>query len=147
MVKNIALGLCALVLVSGCSGKKSMSSSEHGMQSQFAREAGSDKVYFAFDKSNVNEEGKATLHKQAEWLKSHDSVKIIIGGHCDERGSQEYNLALGEKRADSVKKILVKHGVNCSRIETISYGKERPEDMGHDEHAHKMNRRAVTVLK
>ena len=146
MVKNIALGLCALVLVSGCSGKRSMSA-ENSLNAQFIKEAGSDRVFFGFDKHNVDEEGKATLHKQAEWLKSHESVKAVVEGNCDERGSQEYNLALGEKRAHSAKKVLVKNGIACERIETISYGKERPADMGHDEHAHKMNRRAVTVVK
>lgn len=145
MVKNIALGLCALVLVSGCSGKRYMSGDS--LNAQFAREAGSDRVLFGFDNSNIDDEGKATLHKQGEWLKSHDGVNAIIEGHCDERGTQEYNLALGERRAHSAKKELMNNGVSCERIQTISYGKERPADMGHDEHAHEMNRRAVTIVK
>lgn len=146
MVKNIAVAFCALALVSGCSGKK-MDSGMDALNAKFTKEAGSNKVHFAFDKYNVDEEGKAILHKQAEWLKSHEKVRATVEGHCDERGTREYNLALGEKRANSAKKVLEHHGIHCDRLETISYGKERPADMGHDENAHKMNRRAVTVVR
>jgi peptidoglycan-associated lipoprotein len=84
---------------------------------------------------------------QAQWLKDHPAVAITVEGHCDERGTKEYNIALGAKRASSVKKALVSNGVEDSRIETISYGKERPAVVGNDEESYKQNRRAVTTLK
>ncbi len=146
MIKNVAVAFCALALVSACS-KKSMDSANDALNARFIKEAGSDRVFFALDKHNVNEEGKTVLHKQAEWLKTNSSVKATVEGHCDERGTREYNLALGEKRANAAAAVLKGHGVNCDRIEVISYGKERPADMGHDQAAYKQNRRAVTVVR
>lgn len=106
-----------------------------------------DRVWFGFDSADVNDEGRATLDKQAAWLKEYGSVSITVEGHCDERGTREYNLALGQKRASSVKKYLVAAGVPASRIETVSYGKERPEATGDTEEAWAQNRRGVSVIK
>jgi peptidoglycan-associated lipoprotein len=147
MVKNIGLAFCALVLVSGCSKKSMDSGFDAALNAKFAKEAGSDRVFFGFDKSDVTHEGMSVLHKQAEWLKSHSSIKATIEGHCDERGTREYNLALGERRADAVKKVLMHDGINCDRIETISYGKERPAVVGADKEASAQNRRGVTMVR
>ena len=105
-----------------------------------------DRVFFDFDKYNVRNDQRATLQKQAEWLKKYPQVQITVEGHCDERGTREYNLALGERRANSAKDFLVANGVAANRIRTISYGKERPVALGHDEASWAQNRRAVTVI-
>jgi peptidoglycan-associated lipoprotein len=105
-----------------------------------------DRVFFALDSSVLSSEAQATLGRQAEWLKSNSSVKIAVEGHCDERGTREYNIALGERRATAAKNFLVSVGVDAARVSTISYGKERPAVMGSDESAWSQNRRAVTVI-
>ncbi len=106
----------------------------------------SDRVFFAFDSSVLTSESQATLDRQSQWLKQYPSVNVVIEGHADERGTREYNLALGERRADAARSYLVSTGVAASRVSTISYGKERPAVMGHDESAWSQNRRAVTVI-
>lgn len=106
-----------------------------------------DRVFFALDSSEVTAEGRATLDKQAAWLKTRPNLKATIEGHCDERGTREYNLALGERRATSAKNYLVSLGVPESQVSTISYGKERPAVEGSDEAAWAQNRRAVTVVQ
>lgn len=116
-----------------------------GSPEEFVSNVG-DRVFFDFDKYNVSAEGRATLDKQAAWLKANQAAVVTIEGHCDERGTREYNLALGERRAHSAKDYLVSQGVAASRVKTISYGKERPVALGHDEGAWKQNRRAVTVI-
>jgi len=105
-----------------------------------------DRVFFATDSSVVDSEGQATLEKQAQWLKSNSSVNITVEGHADERGTREYNIALGERRATAAKAYLVGQGIAASRINTISYGKERPAVTGNDESSWSQNRRAVTVI-
>ncbi len=105
----------------------------------------SDRVFFAFDSSVIDSAGQGTLQKQADYLKEHSNLNVTIEGHCDERGTREYNLALGERRANAAKNYLVSLGVPASRIQTISYGKERPAVIGDDESAWAQNRRAVTV--
>jgi peptidoglycan-associated lipoprotein len=102
-------------------------------------------VYFDFDKYNLKPEAKATLANNAQVLKDNSEVTILIEGHCDERGTQEYNLALGEKRANSARDYLVDLGIAASRIRVISYGYERPVDPGHNEAAWAKNRRAAFV--
>ena len=105
-----------------------------------------DRVFFATDSSVVDSEGQANLEKQAAWLKSNTSVNVTLEGHADERGTREYNIALGERRATAAKNFLVSQGIAASRINTISYGKERPAVTGNDESAWSQNRRAVTVI-
>jgi len=105
-----------------------------------------DRVLFDTDKSDLTPGARATVDKQAAWMKKYANVTVTIEGHCDERGTREYNLALGERRAIAVKNYLVALGVPPSRIRTISYGKERPAVVGSTEQAWAQNRRAVTVV-
>lgn len=103
-------------------------------------------VYFAYDSASLSSATKSTLNANAEFMKSNSSVEIQIEGHCDERGSVQYNLALGEKRASSVKNYLVSQGVSSKRITIISFGKERPIAFGHQESSWSKNRRANFVI-
>ncbi len=105
-----------------------------------------DRVFFGYDESDVAAEGKATLDRQVAWLKQYPSVSVTIEGHADERGTREYNLALGERRSASVKSYLLSQGVEASRINTISYGKERPAVTDPSPSGWAQNRRAVTVV-
>lgn len=105
-----------------------------------------DRVFFAYDSSVVDSEGQATLDRQAAWLKENAGVNIVLEGHADERGTREYNIALGERRATAAKNYLVSQGVAASRISTVSFGKERPAIVGNEEVSWSQNRRAVTVI-
>jgi len=116
-----------------------------GSQQDLEATAG-DRVFFAFDRSDITPESQQILTRQADWLRRYPNVTVTIEGHCDERGTREYNLALGERRAQAVKNVLVASGIPASRISTISYGKERPAVVGSTEEAHAQNRRAVTVV-
>ncbi len=104
-----------------------------------------DRVFYGYNSSEVDDAAQAILNTQAEWLKNSPAVKVTIEGHCDERGTREYNIALGEKRALSAKNYLVKNGVEAARIQIISYGKERPAYFGASEDIFAKNRRAVVV--
>jgi peptidoglycan-associated lipoprotein len=117
-----------------------------GSRADFVAQAGSDTVHFATDSSDIDSEAQSILTKQAAWLQKFPNVRVTIEGHCDERGTREYNLALGDRRANSAKNFLVNAGVAASRISVISYGKERPIATGSDEEAWAQNRRAVTVV-
>ena len=100
-----------------------------------------EKIYFDFDKSDLKAESQAVLKKKADWLREHPAYSLRIEGNCDERGTNEYNLALGDRRANAAKKFLVALGIDEARIITISYGEERPADPGHNEEAWAKNRR------
>ena len=104
-----------------------------------------DRVFFAYDSYSLAASAQATLNKQAKWLKANPSVAIAVEGHADERGTREYNLALGDRRASSVKDYLMSQGISSNRISTISYGKERPVKSGSNDTAWAQNRRSVTV--
>jgi peptidoglycan-associated lipoprotein len=104
-------------------------------------------VFFDFDKAVVREDQKSALNDNVGWLKANPGAKVLLEGHCDERGTAEYNLALGERRAKAVKDYLVGAGIPADRISTISYGEERPFVLGHDESAWKWNRRGHFVLQ
>jgi peptidoglycan-associated lipoprotein len=104
-------------------------------------------VFFDFDKANIRDDQKAALNDNVGWLKGNTGAKVLLEGHCDERGTAEYNLALGERRAKVVKDYLIAAGVAAERVSTISYGKERPFVLGHDESAWKWNRRGHFVLQ
>ena len=148
MFKKFATAFCVIVALSGCSSKKCNHVSESTVN-DFEKNVG-DRVHFAFNKHCLSQESKDQLDKQVAWLTSSDDkkkIQIIVEGHCDERGTREYNLALGEKRANAVKEYLLAKGVSMERMEVTSYGKERPAVMGDNEEAYKMNRRAVTVIK
>ena len=116
-----------------------------GSQQDLEASAG-DRVFFAFDRSDITPEAQEILARQADWLRRYPNVTVTIEGHCDERGTREYNLALGERRAQAVKNVLVASGIPASRITTISYGKERPAVVGSSEEAYAQNRRAVTTV-
>lgn len=106
-----------------------------------------DRVFFDFDKYNLTPDAQATLRDQAAWLKRYRDRNVIVEGHADERGTREYNLALGERRANSVKEFLVSQGIESTRIRVISYGKERPVCGASTEACWAQNRRGVTVLQ
>ena len=102
--------------------------------------------FFAYDQFDLSPEARATLERQAAWLKQYPNVNITVEGHADERGTREYNLALGEKRANSTKSYLMSLGIDSTRVNTISYGKERPAVPEGSAAAWSQNRRAVTVV-
>lgn len=113
----------------------------------FVANAG-DRVHYDFDKSSLSEESKATLGRQADWLQNHQQYNVLIEGHCDERGTREYNLGLGERRADAAARFLAEKGVAGNRIRTVSYGKDRPiAATGSQEEIYRLNRVAISVLE
>jgi peptidoglycan-associated lipoprotein len=105
-----------------------------------------DRVFFEYNAATLGDNAQKTLARQAQWLAANPTAVITVEGHCDERGTREFNLALGERRAAAVKNYLLSLGVDRSRVSTISYGKERPEELGSSEAAWSKNRRAVTVV-
>jgi peptidoglycan-associated lipoprotein len=106
-----------------------------------------DRVFFSFDSAVLTSKAQRTLDKQIGWLKRNSNVDVIVEGHCDERGTREYNLALGERRANAVKQYLVSSGISSGRIQATSFGKERPAVIGSNPAAWAENRRGVTVIK
>ena len=105
-----------------------------------------DRVLFGYDSSELDDDDRSVLDNQAKFLNQNPSLKVTIEGHCDERGTREYNLALGEKRASAVKDYLISVGINSERISVVSYGKERPQVLGSNKAAWSMNRRSVTTI-
>jgi peptidoglycan-associated lipoprotein len=105
-----------------------------------------DTVHFDFDQYNVKDSDRSILSRQAAWLAKYPAVRVTVEGHCDERGTREYNLALGARRANAVKEFLVSQGVSTARLETVSYGKERPICTQSDEACWAQNRRGVTTI-
>ena len=154
-MKKTAFALAAsLLLLAACDSDGSgdgsgngngFGSTAPGTQGDLSTNVG-DRVFFELDSSTLNGEAQATLDRQAKWLGQYSNVNIVVEGHADERGTREYNIALGERRATAAKNYLVNSGVSSARISTISYGKERPAVMGSDESAWGQNRRAVTVI-
>jgi peptidoglycan-associated lipoprotein len=117
-----------------------------GSQADFvAQMAGQDTIYFDTDKYDIDSADQAALRTQAAWLRRYPNKRATVEGHCDERGTRDYNLALGERRANAAKNYLVTLGVDAARLNTVSYGKERPVALGSDEASWAKNRRAVTV--
>jgi peptidoglycan-associated lipoprotein len=148
-IKALA-ALAILALMAACSNNEAAipasTTVTPGSIADFRQNVG-DRVYFDTDMSSIRPDGRATLDKQAAWLKQYSNYQITIEGHCDERGTREYNFALGERRATAVRQYLVAQGLPADRIKTISYGKERPEVVGSDEGAWARNRRGVTTLQ
>ena len=149
----------ALAATAGCSPKPKYippAPSDHGpvtedrvvpgSRADFERSVTSNTVHFALDKYDLNPEARAILDSQAGWLAHWPNEPVSLEGHCDERGTREYNLALGDRRANSAKNYLAARGINPARISTISYGKERPIALGSDEASWAQNRRAVTIV-
>lgn len=160
MSLKLVASLAALVALAACESTEETRSGMHDWPNPSAtvegpvpgsadhfKQSTQDRVFFDLNKSNITAESQAVLEKQAAWAKEYPSVNFIVEGHCDERGTTEYNLALGDKRAHSAKKGLVASGVDASRIEGISYGKERPAVQGTEESSWAQNRRAVTVVR
>jgi peptidoglycan-associated lipoprotein len=160
--KTVTLVFASLLMLAACSSKPADQGSAAGSGAQstggnagttitpgsdrdFIVNVG-DRVFFDTDKYNVRNDQRAQLEKQAAWLKRYPNVQVTIEGHADERGTREYNLALGERRANAAKDFLVAQGIPAARVKTISYGKERPVALGHDEASWSQNRRAVTVV-
>ena len=107
---------------------------------------GRDRIFFDTDSYSVDAEDRATLDAQAQWMARYPNVRVTIEGHADERGTREYNLALGDRRANAAKNYLASRGVDPGRMTVISWGKERPEALGSDESSWAQNRRAVTII-
>lgn len=158
MFKKLMCLMAALVLVSACDttgsdegmggangAGGSKGAARPGTQEDLVVNVG-DRVFFGFDKSDLSTEAQATLDRQATWLKKYSTAKITLEGHADERGTREYNIALGERRATAAKNYLVAAGIAAARINTVSYGKERPAVVGSNEAAWAQNRRSVTVV-
>jgi peptidoglycan-associated lipoprotein len=140
----LSMGACANKNL-GADGAMA-SSATPGSQQDFVVNVG-DRVFFESDQTDLSPQAIATLEKQAQWLQSYNRYSFTIEGHADERGTREYNFALGARRAESTKNYLIARGVAASRIKTISYGKERPVAVCDDISCWSQNRRAVTVLK
>jgi peptidoglycan-associated lipoprotein len=116
------------------------------MQADLIAKAGSDTVYFGTDEFALDDQSKATLGAQAKWMLANPNVRASIEGHADERGTREYNMALGERRANAAREYMLSQGVPTARLLVTSWGKERPAATGSDEPAWAQNRRAVTVV-
>ena len=116
-----------------------------GSQEDLEKSAG-HRVFYGYDQYSLTSQGQATLARQADWLKRYPQARVLIAGNCDERGTREYNLALGARRAQAARSYLISLGVDGSRISTVSYGKERPLDPRSTEQAWAMNRNATTTL-
>ena len=147
------MAMAAMVVIAACSSNTNdqqasaaTTSVAPGSVGDFRQNVG-DRVFFDTDMSTINAEGRQTLNRQAEWLKKYSNYQVTIEGHCDERGTREYNLALGERRANAARQYLIAQGVPAARLKTISYGKERPDPVGSDEAAWARNRRAVSALQ
>jgi len=162
MIKKVMCLMAAIVLVSACSDDSTGSSktgmnggsmginggngnSAPGTEGDLQANIG-DRIFFEYNQSDLTPDARATLDKQAAWLKKYPNVNVTLEGHTDERGTREYNIALGDRRATAGKNYLVADGINASRIKTISYGKERPAVLGSNEQAWAQNRRDVTVV-
>ena len=136
-IKNFALLAGVSGLLAACGGSSIVEPADLNDQ----------RVYFAFNSAEISEDAENNLLGQSLYMKNHEDVKIQIAGNCDERGSTEYNLALGARRANAAKKVLVNDGIDARRISTISYGKERPLVLGTGEDVWKFNRNATTTVK
>jgi peptidoglycan-associated lipoprotein len=144
LVLGIALGGCAKNNSDGLLSGATPTAAPGSVQ-EFAASVG-DRVFFDSDSTEINAAGQATLNKQAAWLNQYGRYTFTIEGHADERGTREYNFALGAKRAEATKEYLIAKGVAGARMKTISYGKERPVAVCNDISCWSQNRRAVTVL-
>jgi peptidoglycan-associated lipoprotein len=145
---KFAAVIAAGLMIAGCAKQQvdqTSSSATPGSQQDFVVNVG-DRVFFETDSSELTEQARATLDKQAQWLNNYNRYAFTIEGHADERGTREYNIALGARRAQTVREYLVTRGIAAQRMRTISYGKERPVAVCDDISCWSQNRRAVTVL-
>jgi peptidoglycan-associated lipoprotein len=153
MKTRLAGALAAFALLAACSSTDQNAAQtgaggtiRPGSQEDLVANVG-DRVFFDFDRSTIRADQQPVLRRQAEWMGRNAEVRVQVEGHADERGTREYNLALGQRRANSARDVLVASGVNGARVSTISYGKDRPAALGSDESAWAQNRRAVTVVQ
>ena len=137
-IKNFAMLAGVAAILAACGGSSKVTE---------PADLNDQRVFFAFNSSEISDEARANLLGQSLYMKNHEDVKIQIAGNCDERGSTEYNLALGARRANAAKNVIVGDGVSAKRISTISYGKERPLVQGTGEKVWKWNRNATTTVK
>ena len=156
ILKNTFLVITLCLVVSACATKKTTTTSEIGSQIksdvytgtdtvEYLAKGVPDRVFFATNESILTTKSRDTLRKQAAWLRENSSVNIVVEGHADERGTREYNLALGERRANAAKDYLMTYGISSDRISVLSYGKERPVDSGSNPLSWSKNRRSVSV--
>ena len=155
--KNTLLILAACLVLSACATKKEVATTDAiqgQMQSdvytgtdsvEYLADGVPDRVFFATNETVLTTASRETLRAQAAWLRKNSSINVVLEGHADERGTREYNLALGERRANSAKDYLMTYGISSDRISVLSYGKERPVDAGSNPLAWSKNRRSVTV--
>ena len=161
MNMKIVGALAVTLLVAGCSSKSQTGaqtdmasgidqsqtggSAIPGSEQDLQQNVG-DRVFFELDRSELSQEARQTLDRQAAWLKRYPAVRVTLEGHCDERGTREYNMALGARRANAARAYLVALGIQSARLQTVSYGAERPAVLGTGEAVWSQNRRAVTVV-
>ena len=154
--KNTLLILAACLVLTACATKKEVATDaiQGQMQSdvytgtdsvEYLADGVPDRVFFATNETILTTASRETLRAQAAWLRKNSSINVVLEGHADERGTREYNLALGERRANSAKDYLMTYGISSDRISVLSYGKERPVDAGSNPLAWSKNRRSVTV--
>ena len=149
-LKNILLVIFTTLLLSACSTAKKSGVIDSDVYTgketvEYLAAGVPDRVFFATNKSSLTTASRATLRKQATFLRKNKNLNVVIEGHADERGTREYNLALGERRANAAKDYLMTYGISSNRISVLSYGKERPVDSGSNPLAWSKNRRSVTV--
>ena len=148
---KLAAAVAAALAIAACANKtndlanSAMNSAAPGSQQDFVVNVG-DRVFFETDQTDLTPQARATLDKQAQWLQQYSNYSFTIEGHADERGTREYNIALGARRAQNVRDYLASRGINPGRMRTVSYGKERPVAVCNDISCWSQNRRAVTVL-
>ena len=156
MNSKIIGALAAVALLAACADKNEGASTGAGAATTAGPVPGSqedlvanvgDRVFFDFDRSTLRSDAQATLDRQASWLGKYQQVNVQVAGNCDDRGTQEYNLALGQRRANASRDYLVARGVAGSRINTISYGKDRPTALGDNEQAWAQNRNTITSVR
>jgi len=149
-LKNILLVIFATLILSACSTAKKSGNIDGDVYTgketvEYLASGVPDRIFFATNKTSLTTASRATLRKQANYLRKNKNLNVTIEGHADERGTREYNLALGERRANSAKDYLMTYGISSDRISVLSYGKERPVDAGSNPLAWSKNRRSVTV--
>ena len=143
--QNASIPFSTNVMPNGSSAKFEGDVSDPGSIAFFKNNVG-DRVLFSIDQSDIDQSGKDILLAQVDWLQVNSDYNIIIEGHADERGTREYNLALGARRANSAREFLISRGIESSRIQTVSFGKERPVELCSKENCYSENRRAVSVV-
>ena len=155
ILKSTFLVVLLSLVVSACASKKTTTSKIEGQMQgdvytgtdtvEYLAKGVPDRVFFATNESILTTKSRDTLRKQAAWLRENPGVNVVVEGHADERGTREYNLALGERRANAAKDYLMTYGISADRISVISYGKERPVDSGSNPLSWSKNRRSVTI--